>query len=53
VHDVEEGVGSIVPDGSGVDWDGPHGLERLATVAWRTIPRPSPETFCTRADPFC
>ena len=52
IHSGDEGIGSAVPDGSGVDWDA-EGVRRLATVAWRTIPAPVAQTFCGRSDPFC
>jgi hypothetical protein len=52
IHFGDEGITSIVPDGAGVDWDSA-GIQRLATVAWRRIPAPVPQTFCSRSDPFC
>jgi hypothetical protein len=48
----DEPINSAVPDGNGVDWDA-HGIERLASVSWRTIASPVPQTFCNRSDPFC
>ena len=52
IHSGDEAIGSAVPDGAGVDWDA-HGIERLAHISWRTIAAPVPQTFCSRADPFC
>jgi hypothetical protein len=48
----DEPIASIVPDGAGVDWDS-NGVERLATLTWRKISAPVPQTFCSRSDPFC
>ena len=52
IHFGDEEITSIVPDGAGVDWDS-DGVERLATVSWRTIAAPVAETFCSNSDPFC
>ena len=48
----DEGIGSIVPDGAGADWDA-SGIQRLSTLAWRRIPAPVAQTFCGGSDPFC
>jgi hypothetical protein len=53
VHTGDELINSVVPDGRSVDWAGESGLERLPSIAWHTIPRPVPETFCTLAHPIC
>jgi hypothetical protein len=53
VHTGDEVIESVVPDAGGVDWAAENGLYRLASVAWRTIRRPVPETFCSQADPLC
>jgi hypothetical protein len=52
IHTGDEAIGSVVVDGAGVDWDAA-GIERLAHVSWRRITAPIPQTFCSRADPFC
>ncbi len=52
IHSGDEAITSVVPDGAGVYWDS-DGIERLATVAWRKIPAPVAQTFCSRSDPFC
>jgi hypothetical protein len=52
IRSGDESIGSVVPDGSGVDWDSA-GVQRLATVGWRKIAIPVVQTFCNRADPFC
>jgi hypothetical protein len=52
IHSGDEGITSIVPDGTGIDWDA-YGVQRLATVTWRKITAPVAETFCSRSDPFC
>jgi len=52
IRSGDEGITSVVPDGSGVDWDA-YGIERLATVSWRKITPPVAQTFCNRSDPFC
>jgi hypothetical protein len=52
IRSGDEAIGSAVLDGAGVDWDA-NGIERLARVSWHTITAPIPQTFCTRADPFC
>lgn len=48
----DDALSSVVPDGSGVDWDD-EGLRRLSGVSWRRIPPPVAETFCARSNPFC
>ncbi|HEX3510483.1 MAG TPA: hypothetical protein VHT27_05205 [Solirubrobacteraceae bacterium] len=48
----DDALGSVVPDGAGVDWDD-EGVRRIASVSWQRIPLPVAQTFCTRADPFC
>jgi hypothetical protein len=53
VHTGDEIIEAVVPDGGGVDWAGEQGLYRLPSVAWRTIRRPVPETFCSLAHPLC
>jgi hypothetical protein len=52
IHAGDESINSAVPDGTGVDWDA-YGIERLASLSWRTIASPVPQTFCNRSDPFC
>jgi hypothetical protein len=52
VHAGDDQLSSVVIDGAGVDWDD-EGVRRLASVAWKRIPLPVAQTFCTRADPFC
>ena len=49
----DDGVGSVVPDGAGVDWDDEGSVKHLARVSWRRIPLPVAQTFCSRSDPFC
>lgn len=53
LHAGDEAIGSVVPDGAGVDWNAEGGIERLAHVSWRRITAPVPQTFCSRSDPFC
>ncbi len=53
VHTGDEVIDSVVPDASGVDWSSESGLYRLASVAWRPIKSPVPETFCTLEHPLC
>lgn len=53
VHVGDEIIDSVVPDGDGVDWASESGLHRLSGVAWQTIRRPVPETFCSLAHPIC
>jgi hypothetical protein len=53
VHTGDELIDSVVPDAGGVDWSSESGLRRLPGVAWRNIRRPTPETFCSLADPLC
>jgi hypothetical protein len=53
VHTGDEIIDSVVPDADGVDWSGESGLYRLASIGWRTIKRPTPETFCSPAHPLC
>jgi hypothetical protein len=52
VGSSESAIGSIVPDGGGIDWDS-EGVRRLDHVSWRAIARPTPDSFCTRNDLFC
>jgi hypothetical protein len=52
IHAGDEAIGSVVIDGAGVDWDA-SGIERLAQLSWQRITAPIPQTFCSRADPFC
>lgn len=52
IHYGDDEIGSVVVDGSGVDWDD-EGVRRLESVSWKRIPLPVAQTFCTRADPFC
>jgi hypothetical protein len=49
----DETIDAVVPDSGGVDWANESGLHRLLSVAWRTIERPLPETFCSLAHPLC
>lgn len=49
----DDGIESAVPDGPGVDWNDEGSVSHLASVAWRRIPLPVPQTFCSRSDPFC
>jgi hypothetical protein len=49
----DELIDTVVPDLGGVDWSNETGLHRLSSVAWRTIHRPVPETFCSPAHPIC
>jgi hypothetical protein len=53
VHTGDEIIDSVVPDSGGVDWSSESGLFRLASVAWRTIKRPVPESFCSLEHPLC
>jgi hypothetical protein len=53
VQGGDDEIGSVVPDGGGVDWADEGNVKHLASVAWRPIPLPVPQTFCSRADPFC
>ena len=52
VHHGDDGIGSVVIDGTGVDWDD-EGVSRLAPVSWKRMALPVAQTFCSRADPFC
>jgi hypothetical protein len=52
IHVGDDGIGSAVIDGGGVDWDAA-GVERVAPVSWKRIALPVAQTFCTRAYPFC
>jgi hypothetical protein len=51
-HSGEDVIYAVVPDGHGVDWEGGEVL-RLESVAWRTVARPAPQSFCSRDDLFC
>jgi hypothetical protein len=53
IHTGDEIIDAVVPDSGGVDWSGESGLRRLPGVAWRTIARPVPESFCSLAHPLC
>jgi hypothetical protein len=53
VRSGDDGVGSVVPDGTGVDWDDEGSVKHLASVSWRRIPLPVAHTFCWRSAPFC
>jgi hypothetical protein len=53
VHTGDEIIDSVVPDSGGVDWSSESGLHRLSSIAWRTIQRPVPESFCSLTDPLC
>jgi hypothetical protein len=53
VRTGDEIIDAVVPDSGGVDWANESGLYRLSSVAWRTIRRPVPETFCSLAHPIC
>jgi hypothetical protein len=53
VRSGDDSIGSIVPDGAGVDWHDEGSVKHLASVSWRRIPLPVPQTFCSRSDPFC
>ncbi|MGD0197794.1 MAG: hypothetical protein ABSC56_07815 [Solirubrobacteraceae bacterium] len=52
IHYIDDEIFSVVPYDGGAIYD--NGVvELLPSLAWRTIPRPIPATFCTRRDPFC
>ena len=53
VHTGDETIDSVVLDSGGVVWSGESGLYRLASIGWRTIKRPVPESFCSLAYPLC
>jgi hypothetical protein len=53
VHTGDEIIDSVVPDKGGVDWSSESGLFRLASIGWRTIKRPVPESFCSLEHPLC
>jgi hypothetical protein len=53
LHIGDEIIDSVVLDSGGVDWSSESGLYRLSSVAWRTIKRPVPETFCSLEHPLC
>ena len=52
IHYIDDPIFSVVPDGRGVIWDNGE-VELLASLAWKAIGRPTPQTLCTRRDPFC
>jgi hypothetical protein len=52
IHYGDDMLDSVVIDGPGVVWDD-EGVKRLASVSWKRIPPPVPQTFCSRSDPFC
>jgi hypothetical protein len=49
---IDDQIFSVVPYGGGAIWDNGT-VELTASLAWKSIARPLPATFCTRADPFC
>lgn len=52
LHSGDESIGSVVPDGAGVDSDS-SGVQQLTSITWRKISAPVAQTFCSRSDPFC
>jgi hypothetical protein len=53
VHAGDDGIDSVVLDGSGADWADEGSVKHLASLSWRRIALPVAQTFCSRADPFC